>query len=169
MKLVRKLLNIIYLYLGLIGIFGFAAFIHEESIQMLTFSLFTIKDTQRWDIAYRNLNTMRSINHNLKWLVDYTLWLNPFQQEAYNDFVVATDGYIDAQEAMVIAQDPGLYEGRTITIDFYYKSINQTELGIILRAGKIFVIVKSLPAKNPVQITGIINKLKDSYFIKQES
>ncbi|MBF0231850.1 MAG: hypothetical protein HQK65_02270 [Desulfamplus sp.] len=165
MRSLRRLLSVFYLYLAITGMFSFTAFIMEESLQMLTFSMFVVKDTQRWDIAYKNINIMTKINKNLDLITRYTLWLNPLQQIAYKDFVLATDGYLDAQTALVMANDPGLFTGQSVAISFYFKSITQTQSDVILKAGKLSVRVKSIPIENPIYIIGIIEKISNDHFV----
>jgi len=156
----KKLLRLLYLYLSILGVFSFSAFIIEESIQMLTFSMFVVKDTQRWDIALQNINLMRKSNKHLDWIVRYTLWLNPLQQIAYKDFVMATNGYLDSQTALVLANDPGLFKDIPVAFKFYYRSITQDQESYILKTGKLFVRVKTKPIENPIEISGFIIKTK---------
>jgi hypothetical protein len=160
----KRILSLFYMYLSIVGMFGFCCFIMEESIQMLSFSMFTVKDTQRWDIGIKNINRMEKINNHLGVINGVFMWLQPIQMFAYKDFVEATRGYIESQRGLLLANAPELHIGHTIGLDFYYRSIRETGEGYELRSGKLMVLVSEIPEANPIRITGRIYKKSEGLY-----
>lgn len=159
-----KILKFFYFYVAFIGLFTFSTFIMEESLQMLTFSQFTNAKTERWDIAKDNLDKMVKINNHLKFLNIWFLWVQPFQFVSYTDFADATDGYIESQRALILANDPGLYAGSCVVVKFYYRQVIQSSDGVTLKAGKLQYKTASLPKSNPVNITGNLIKITENLY-----
>lgn len=161
---INRVLKGFYFYIALIGMFGFACFIMEESIQMLTFSMFSIKDSQRWDIGLKNIERMEGINQHLEVVNRVFMWLQPVQMYAYNDFIEATKGYIESQRGLILAQAPELFVGQTMSLDFYYSEVRRSFDFYELRAGKIRVLVEDEPKGNPVHVEGVLKRLNSVSF-----
>ena len=154
-----------YLYLGIIGLVSFSLFIMEEAIQSCQFANFSCSDTYRYDLIKKNIERISKINKHLKVLTVTLMWMQPFQWWAYQDYGDATDNYVASLQAEVLANDPGLYVGQEIDIDFYWKSVIKREK-YILSAGKLVYRTETMPESNSVRIKGIVRKYKKKYEIK---
>jgi hypothetical protein len=155
-----------YFYLAIVGLFTFASFIMQESIQMLTFAQFTNAKTERYDLMYDNIKRMEEINSHIRMLNEYFLWLQPFQMVSYGDFADATDEYIKSQLALILANDPGLFvmSSELVAIQFYYKQVLNQQDYYVLRAGKLQYSTTTKPQSNPIYISGKIVKISDYLF-----
>jgi len=136
-KKINMSLKFFYLYLSIVGIFGFSCFILEESLQQLTFANFQCKSSGRYDLLKLNIEKMAEINGHLRLTNKVLIGLQPFQWLAYADYVKATEAYIKTTRATVLAKDPGLYVGEEMgDLLFYYKGVSRSESrGTVLRAG----------------------------------
>ena len=155
-------MKIFFLYLSIIGLFGFSIFILEESAQTVTFSNFVNKDTGRYDLIKKNNDKINKIIDHMVLINTYFMWMQPFQCISYADYIIATRAYVEAQEALVLAHDPGLYEGESVSLDFYYKTATQDRSRPniwSLQSGKLVVFVDTLPSKKTIQISGIVTRL----------
>lgn len=162
--IINRVLKVFYFYIALIGMFGFACFIMEESIQMLTFSMFTIKDSQRWDIGLSNIEKMEEINNHLEIVNGLFMWLQPIQMYAYNDFIEATRGYIESQRGLILAQAPELFIGQELSLNFYYREMRRSYDYYELSAGKIRVFIEGEPKGNPVHVEGVLRRINHVSF-----
>jgi len=166
----KAFLSVFYLYLAVIGLFGFALFICEEAIQSIQFANFSCKDSGRYDMMKKNLESIDSINKTIKILNRYLMWMNPIQQWAYADYALATDRYLETMHTLVMARDPGLYLGEEITIPFYYKSKREYADRVRLSYGLLSVDVPmeiEIPP-NSIDVTGVVETMGGRYLIRYE-
>ena len=152
-------LKYFYLYLSIIGLISFSCFICQEAIQIVTFANFSCSDTRRYDLLKKNIEKIAEINDHLRALNAVLLIMQPFQYIAYSDYCNGTQSYIETLQAEVLANDPGLYAGEQISIDFYYKSLISDQRGFVIKSGKLLCILATKPQGNPVRITGVVRRI----------
>ncbi len=162
----NNFLKIFYFYLAAVSLITFSLFICEEAIQGLMFANFSCSDTYRYDLIKKNIEKMKEINHHLKKMNIILQFLQPFQWWAYKDFGEATDRYIESLQAEVLANDPGLYINRIVTIQFYWRKCTEENGKFLLRNGKMSVWVKEKPIEKTIIVTGVMTKNKRGYLLK---
>jgi len=156
-------MKMFFLYLSIIGLFSFSLFIAQEGIQMMSFGAFSCKDTGRWDLIKKNNDKINHILDHMTIINTWLMWMQPFQYIAYGDYITATRAYVEAQEALVLAHDPGLYEGDEISIDFYYRTATQDKSRPNiwkLQSGKLVVFVDTLPPNKSFSLSGTVTRLR---------
>lgn len=122
--------KIFYLYLAFVGIFGFSCFIMEEGIQLISFANFSASDNRNYATMMDNLDLAESINKTKRSIAFWTLWLIPPQRKAYIAYADSVDQYVQTLRMEILANEPELFENRTVTIDsFRYLNISRTESG----------------------------------------
>lgn len=160
MTYLKTFLKAFYFYIALTGTVGFSLFIMEEGIQLLSFAMFTTSDTQRWDIAKANTERMRSIQGHMRVVNACFMWIQPFQCYSYGDYIDAIDGYLDSQESMIMAMDPGLWVGERVSFKFYYRTVS----GNMYRSNRLCVKLTTKPVGNPILVTGIMTRVNNSLY-----
>lgn len=160
------ILKTLFAYIAVIGIFGFALFIAEESAQVIMWSNFSASDTRRYDLMQKNCDAIKRINKTAKRINNYTMWLNPFQMWGYQAFHNATDLYVASLEAEILANEPNLLIGRQVSVLFHYKSTKKLQSGKLrLTSGKLSVELNRKPETNPVQLSGVLELIDESLVV----
>jgi len=166
----ERLLKWFFLYISIIGLFGFSLFILEESVQLVTFSNFACKDANRYDLIKKNNHKIEQILGHMRVINTYLMWMQPFQWVAYDDYINATESYVEAMQGLVLANDPGLYQDEEISIDFYYRTASQSTPGVWeLRAGRLVEFRSELPDRNPIRLSGRVVSIKPNLWGVEKS
>jgi hypothetical protein len=127
---ISGLTKVFYLYLAFVGIFGFSCFIMEEGIQLISFANFSASDNRNYATMMANLDLVEDINGVKRGIANWTLWLIPPQRYAYLAYADAVDRYIQTLRMEILANEPELFAGRTVTIEnFRYLRLSRDKSG----------------------------------------
>jgi len=155
---IKAVLSVLALLISVMGVITFSLFIFEEALQTVMFGTWAAQDAQRWDLVLKGCDTNRKINRTMK-IVNYGFgWIQPFAFISYRAYGHSMDSYLDSLEAKVLAHEPELFTGRTVSIVFTPREIVESADSVTLKTGKISVIVKDKPEKYPVKATGRMQK-----------
>lgn len=140
-------------YLSVCGLFGFSLFICEESIQTVMFSVWQSYDCQDWDTAYESTEIMAGFCSTMKVINYIGGWINPLAYISYSAYGKATDQYIKASRAKILAHAPRLFVDKPISFTLLSKSWEANADGSWqTNTGKILVLArKPLPVHSLVQ------------------
>lgn len=119
----RSILRIFVLYAGLVGFVTFPLFILEESAQMATFGTWAAKSTGNPELLLQGAEIIDTCNRMTKFINMYLGWIQPLSFYSYEHWHKASQFYSDTLKAQVLAQNPNLFIGRNVEIDFVPKSI----------------------------------------------
>ena len=112
-------------YMSLVGLITFPLFIHEEAIQTTMFGTWQAGPADRWDIVLDGTNIMENINTSMKIINWVGGWINPLSFLSYRAYGQATDSYIEASRAKIMAKAPHLMVGSKVSTEIIPKKIER--------------------------------------------
>ena len=157
---IKVYLSFFAIYLSIAGLSSFSMFIIEESYQTVMFGTWQAVSAQDWPLVKKGAVLMKGINKSLK-VVNYsTGWINPLSFLSYYDYILASDYYVDALNANIFANDPGLFAGEVVSFKFSPDEIeNRAADQVVLRNRNIEVITDVPPPDGlPLRVTGRITR-----------
>jgi len=148
-------------FITLFGLIGFSLFILEESAQVLMFSSWQAIDAHRWDIVLIGVDQMTVANDTLKAINKYAGWINPLSFLSYDAYATATDTYIMALMARILANEPSLFIGREVKFTFKPKKVESLSDGNFAHMNRnLRVITNSRSGKDGyISAVGILEKV----------
>lgn len=154
---INVVLKLFFFYLAFIGIFGFSLFILEEITQVNCWAIFAASDANRYDLIKKNCDIISQTNESAKWINKYFMWINPFQYLAYKAYADGIDVYIETQQAFILANDPSVYIGEYVTLQFKYNTYKPAKNGLFAAVNnKIKIILQESPKQKTIQVSGIV-------------
>ena len=162
----RFVIGTIAAYLSLVSTISFSCFIIEESLQIITFSNFTVKESNRYDLLADNLNKMTQLNKLLDRINNWFMWINPFGYVSYGCYIDSTNTYIQTLQSLVFAKRPELLLGQYICVNIKVGSVAKSEDEYLIRSGRIEWYSKDKPESEYVDKCGIIKKTLNRYIIQ---
>jgi hypothetical protein len=166
MGVFKTVLVAIGTYLSIVGLVTFSLFILEESLQTIMFSTWAAKDARRWDLVMEACDKSRAINAAMKSINRYAGWIQPLSWFAYASYGEATESYLAALEAEILAHDPKLFAGRHI--DFPMRVSRKSKLpdgSVKLEGGRITVYVDDFPEAGDFRVSGTAEATPGGVFI----
>ena len=157
------------IYLSIAGLSSFSMFIIEESIQTVMFGGWQAVSAQDWPLVKKGAGLITQFNKGLK-VVNYsTGWINPLAFLSYYDYMLASDYYVEALNANIFANDPGLFAGEIVTFKFNPDEIeNRADGQVVLRNRNIEVMTNITPPDGlPLRVTGRVTRAKGKIVVTE--
>ena len=114
----RIALSVLALYLSASGLVTFSLFIIEESIQSAMFGTWQASDAGDWWTVKFAADRISDANRLLRMINIAGGWIQPLSFLAYRSYGRATEAYLAALEAKLLAKAPELFVGRIVTVSF---------------------------------------------------
>jgi len=114
----RIALSVLALYLSASGLVTFSLFIIEESIQTAMFGTWQASDAGDWWTVKFAADRISDANRLLRMINIAGGWIQPLSFLAYRSYGRATEAYLAALEAKLLAKAPELFVGRIVTVSF---------------------------------------------------
>lgn len=154
---INTCLKVFYFYLAFVGIFGFALFISEEACQVIMWGSFAAQNANRYDLLKSNCKAIDKISQTSRWINNKFMWINPFQYWSYGAFLDGNQLYVNSIQALIMANEPGLYIGEIVNISFKYETYTAAQNGLsVVQNDRIKIILNAEPKTNPVHVTGVV-------------
>jgi hypothetical protein len=166
---IKTYLSFFAIYLSIAGLSSFSMFIIEESFQTVMFGTWQAVSAGDWPLVKKGADVMRGINKSLK-IVNYsTGWINPLAFLSYYDYSIASDYYVEALNANIFANDPGLFAGEIISFKFSPNEIeNKADGQVVLRNRTIEVLTDKIPPDGlPLRVTGRVTREKGKIVVTE--
>ena len=160
-KGLKATITALLVFITLFGIVGFSLFILQEAGQTTLFSFWQSMPAERWDITMEGLDLLAGINSTGKAINAAAGWINPLSYASYNAFHKATDQYIKALTARVLANEPSLFIGRQVKFTFKPKQTESLQNGNFAHVNRnLKVITGNRPGENGyISAVGILEKV----------
>lgn len=157
------------IYLTIAGLSSFAMFIIEESFQTVMFGTWQAVACQDWALVKKGAVTMKGINRSLKAVNYSTGWVNPLSFLSYYDYGIASEYYIEALNANIFANDPGVFDGEVVTFRFKPDEMeNKADGQVVLRNRNIEVLTSTMPPDGlPLRVTGRVSRIGSKILITE--
>ena len=149
---IKKIVAGFAFYLSLCGLFGFSLFIFEEAIQTTMFSTWQSADCQDWATVYESTKIMEGFCGTMRVINYIGGWINPLCYLSYGAYATATDQYIKASRAKILAHAPYLFISTTITITLQPPAPRASAVWTIREDGAWVTTVGSITIISPTQI-----------------
>ena len=166
---IKTYLSFFAIYLSIAGLSSFSMFIIEESIQCVQFGTWQAISAQDWPLVKKGAVLMKGINKSLKAVNYSTGWINPLAFLSYYDYMLASDYYVEALNANIFANDPGLFAGEIVTFKFNPDEIeNRADGQVVLRNRNIEVMTNITPPDGlPLRVTGRVTRAKGKIVVTE--
>ena len=151
-------------FLAVLGIFTFPLFILEEASQIAIWGTWQAEKSDMI-ILKEGIGVVENINQTMKTINTCGGWLHPLSFLSYRGYCSSLDYWIRASKAKVLANDPKLMDGETVTIQFRPKTIEITQAGAVMKNGEIVVIMPEAPTSEIVKLTGKARWIENSLLI----
>jgi hypothetical protein len=157
------------IYMSIAGLSSFSMFIIEEAFQTTMFGTWQAVSCQDWPLVKKGSDVMTGINKGLKVVVYTTGWINPLSFLSYYDYTLASDYYVEALNANIFANDPGLFHGQVVSFKFNPEEVeNQADGQVVLRNRNIEVMTTVTPPDGlPLRVTGRITRNKGKIVVTE--
>jgi len=152
----KKYLTFVLVYLTIVGIYTFSAFIIEEAQQQTVWGTWPAQDAKNWELVLEGCDLLESLNTTLWWFNWTVGYIQPLALISYHSYWKATRYYIKSLKAKVFAKSPESFDGRKVEFTFIPQKIIQEGGKVILVNRKIRVIVKEAPNGKSVKIKGTV-------------
>jgi hypothetical protein len=121
-----------------VGFVTFPLFILEESAQMATFGTWAAKSTGNPELLLQGAEIIDSCNRMTRIINRSLGWIQPLSFYSYEHWYTASQFYSDTLKAQVLVQNPDLFVGKQVDIEFSPKQIEIQDDGRqILTNGKM--------------------------------
>lgn len=156
-------------YISIAGLSSFSMFIIEEAFQTTMFGTWQAVSCQDWPLVKKGATIMQSINQTLKAVNYSTGWINPLSFLSYREYSIASDYYVEALNANIFANDPGLFHGQVVSFKFNPDEIeNKADGQVALRNRNIEVLTRIIPPEGlPLRVTGRVTRAKGKIVITE--
>ena len=169
-KALSRLKTTLTVFLALLtiwGIIGFGLFILEEASQVLMFSQWAAADVNRWDIIMEGTDLMKKTNDTSKVINKYLGWVNPISYMSYKAYADATDIFIKAALAKVLANEPSLFIGRNVGFSFKPKRTENLSDGSFAHTNRNIKVLtqETVDDKGYIRAVGILEKVGNKLIV----
>jgi len=148
----KVVLGTALMFLAVLGIFTFPLFILEEGSQIALWGTWQAEKSDMI-ILKEGIDVVENINRTMKTINTCGGWLHPLSFLSYRGYCKALDYWIRASKAKVLANDPKLMDGETVTLQFHPKNIEITQAGAVMKNGQVIVIMPEAPTSEIVILT----------------
>jgi len=164
----RKYLTFVLVYLTIVGIYTFSAFIIEEAQQQTVWGTWPAQDAKNWELVLEGCDLLESLNSTLWWM-NWTIgYIQPLALISYHSYWKATRYYIKSLKTKIFAKSPETFDGRHIEFMFTPQKIIQKDGKVILVNRRIRVVVKEVPDGKTVKIKGIVRVENNLVIVEDE-
>jgi len=139
--------------IAVLGIFTFPLFILEEATQVAIWGTWQADKTEL-HILKAGINVVESLNTTAKSINYIGGWLHPLSFLSYRGYAKSIDFWIMASKSKILANDPRLMDGETLTFLFRPQITHVESDGVRLSAGRVIVIMDQAPQTSPISVTG---------------
>lgn len=126
-------------------------------MQICMWGNFAAQDAQRYDLIKANLEAIEKTNHVFRKINNYCMWINPFQKWSYGAWSDGTNHYVASMQGLILANEPNLYLGQYVSIQFKWDSFKPAKNGYyIAKNKKVKVLLKYAPKNQIISVSGTV-------------